>query len=704
MSLLSRIRQNIGLIVGIISLALLAFIIDPSSLQGFFAQPPVAGEVAGESISWNDYQNEVSNVLQSQGNVSDPVREGQLRDQVWDNMVMRKLYNQEFENIGIQVSKEELASMFIGKHVDPTFLQAPVFKDSTGQFNPQIVQQWYSYMAENDPEGLIAQEERLELNRRFQKYYSMLQGAFYTSDEYAKALYKKQNKKVSISYLTVPFTAVADSAVTVTESDLNDYIRENKHKFEQEDETIIRFSKFTILPNKRDSMKSYRKMVKMKSRFSEYKNDSLFTQARSSQPYRERFLPLSQLPEAIRDSIQGAEEKSVFGPFLMGETYRLFKLVQKEEAEKPYAKISHIQVNFGKDTAAAQTKANGFLRDARTGDFAEIATKNSDDFSSRLNGGEVGWYQQGRFGEDFDEAVSKAAVGSIIGPIKGRSAYHVVKILDKEDTNYDIAQVEDAIIYSTSTKDSVFGLANRFAKILFESGDINKAASDMNVVAFASNPLTPETRTIQGLQGGRELILWAVNAKEGEYTNKVYRIGDDYVLAQVNQKSSEGLQSLDDVRAEVERAVLNEKKAKVLADRLRGMSGQDFESIKNNIGSGSRTGSAKDLTITSNAVTGVGSEPLVVGKAFSLNQGETSSPIVGNSGVFLIKVDQITEAPDPDETQIASLQTQLESNLRRSVLEQTDNASRRTRLDNALREINGVLDNRAKAEARSYGY
>lgn len=706
MSVLSRIRQNIGLIVGIISLALLAFIIDPSSLQGFFSQPPVAGEVAGESVSWIDYQNEVSNTLQNQGAISDPVREGQLRDQVWDNIVMRKLYNKEFKNIGIEVSKDELVSMFVGKHVDPTFLQAPIFRDSTGQFNPQIVQQWYTYMAENDPEGLIAQEERLELNRRFQKYYSMLQGAFYTPDAYAQAVYKEENKKVSISYVTVPFSAISDSAVTVTESDLNNYIKENKYKFEQDDETVIRYSKFTILPNKRDSMKSFQKLAnpKFRTRFSEYENDSLFTQARSSQPYSQNFLPLSQLPEAIRDSIQGAEEKEVFGPYLMGDTYRLFKLVQKQEAEKPYSKISHILVTFGSDTAAAESKARGFLQDARSGDFAEVAQNNSEDFSSRLNGGNLGWYPTGRFGEEFDEAVSKASVGSIIGPIKGRGGFHIVKVEDKSTTNYDVAQVEDVIIYTTATKDSVYGLANRFAKILFESNDINKAAGDMNVVAFASNPLKPETRTIQGIQGGREIILWAVNANEGDYTKKVYRIGDDYVLAQVFKKSSAGLKPLDDVRAEVERAVLNEKKAQVLVDKLNGMSGQDFEAIKNNIGAGSRTGGSKDMTFTSNAVTGAGNEPLVVGRAFSLNQGETSSPIVGNSGVFLIKVDQITESAEGVETDLAGVKTRLENDLRRTVLEQTDNASRRSRLDNTLRKINGVQDNRAKAEAKNYGY
>ncbi|MCI4666894.1 MAG: SurA N-terminal domain-containing protein [Bacteroidia bacterium] len=707
MSVLSRIRQNIGLIVGIISLALLAFIIDPSSLQGFFSQPPAAGEVAGESISMREYQDEVSSVLQSQGGALDPVREGQLRDQVWDNMVMRRLYNKEFGNIGIEVTKDELLSMFIGKHVDPTFLQAPIFKDSLGNFSPQIVQQWYTYMAENDPDGLVAQEERLELNRRFQKYYSMIQGAFFTPSEYAKAVYKQQNKKVNISYVTVPFSAVADSAVTVTESDLKNYITRFKHRYEQKDETVIRYSKFPILANKRDSMSSVKKMVKYKPLFSKYKNDSLYTQARSSQPYRKSYDPLARLPEAIRDSIKGAADKEVFGPILVGDSYRLFKLVGKEKAEEAYGKIAHIQINFSNDTAAAEKKARGLLAEARTGNFGDVAEKNSQDFGSRIKGGEVGWYRAGSYGEDFDERVSKASVGSVIGPIKGIRGYHIVKVLDKTDFNYDIAQIEDQIIYSTATKDSVYGLANRFAQKLFTSQDINASAAEMNVAALSSNPLTPESRTIQGLQAGRELrelILWAVNAGEGDYTNKVYRVGDDYILAQVFKKTSAGLRPLDDIRAEVERAVLNEKKGEYLANKLQGMSGQDFETVKNNMGTGARTGSSKDLTMTSNSVTGLGTEPKVVGRAFSLAQGEASSPIIGTSGVHLIKVDQITDSADPNEAEIASLKTTLENNLRRSVMEQTDGDARRSRLDNTLRDLNGVVDNRAKAESRNYGF
>ncbi len=708
MSVLSRIRQNISLVAIIIFVALLAFVL-PDFIKGLSSGvtgPPVAGEIAGEPISWEEYQDEVSNTLQQQrqNGPVDPVQEGQVRDQVWSSMVMRRLYEKEFEKIGIEVTKKELTEMFVGRHVDPTYLQAPIFKDSTGRFNPQRVQQWYQYMAENNPEVIIAEEDRIDLNRSYQKYINMLQGAFSTPDEMARAMYKRRNKKVDISYLNVPFNSVADSLVRVSEGDLLTYMKENSHRYEQEEQTLIRYSKFPIVPSARDSMNAFRSVNKLRERFAATERDSSFTQSRSVQPYSENFLPLSRVPIQVRDSMQGASPKSVFGPYLIGDSYGLFKVVQTREAEEAYSKVSHILVSFGKDTTEAENKAQDLLREARSGDFAEVASNNSDDFGSRQKGGELGWYPQGQFGEEFDEAVSNASVGSIIGPIKGRGGFHIVKILDRTNTEYDIAQIQDAVIYSTSTRDSVYGLANRFAKELFESQDINAAASKLNVVAYESSPLTDQSRSIQGLTGGRELIIWALNRKVKEYTQKVFRVEDDYVLAQVIKKSSEGLKPLDEVRAEVERKVLNEKKGEYLAERMRQLSGSDLEAMKNEYGQGARSGSSVGLTFTTNAVTGLGIEPKVVGKAFGMEEGQISGPIIGSNGVQIIKVTKVTEASEPDPAAIASLKTQLQSNLQRAVLQQTDNFTRQTRLEKTLRDLYKVEDQRAKAQARNYGY
>jgi len=50
-------------------------------------------------------------------------------------------------------------------------------------------------------------------------------------------------------------------------------------------------------------------------------------------------------------------------------------------------------------------------------------------------------------------------------------------------------------------------------------------------------------------------------------------------------------------------------------------------------------------------IAGAGNEPLVVGHAFGLADGETSGLIVGDSGVFMIQVTKKTPAIELDNYQ-----------------------------------------------------
>ncbi|MEO0900214.1 MAG: SurA N-terminal domain-containing protein [Bacteroidota bacterium] len=698
MSILSRIRQNITLVAIIIFIALIAFVL-PDFIKGLTNQvtgPPMAGEVAGETIDYSDYVEEVNQTIQAQGGNLPPEQEAQLRETVWNNMVMRKLYQKEFDALGIEVTNNELTEMFVGRHIDPQYLQAPIFKDSLGNFSPQRVAQWYQFMSEQNQDVLIQEEKRLEFSRSFQKYYSMLQGAFSIPNEAAKNMYKAQNKKVNLGYYAVKYSDVSDTLVTVTESDLNDYISRNAHKYEQENETIIRFSRFNITPSTRDTAKSLRTAFKLKKGFANTVNDSIYTQSRSLRPYSEDFLPLSRVPVEIQDSVQNAEDKSLFGPMLIGGSHKIYKLVATQEAEESTSKLAHILVTYKGDTTAAETKAKEIFRDAKSGDFGEVAQANSDDTRTKLSGGELGWVGKGLFGEKFDEAVAKASVGSVIGPVEGRGGFHVIKVLDRTEKLYDIAEVEDQITYTTATKDSVYGLANQFAGKLRQNKDINATASDMNVVAFESNPLSETTRQIagSGLKGTdselRKLILWAVNSAEGDFTQSVERVGDDYVLAQVIKKSPEGTKALEDIRSEVERAVLNEKKGEYILSLI-GNAGE-LSAMQTAMGGKGNIGTADGVGFDDYSVPGLGFEPKVLGAAFGTAEGATSTPIAGLQGVYAVKVTGVVEAADPDVATLATFKQQMEQGFQQRVLD----------LQNALKDMQGVEDTRAKAEARNF--
>ena len=94
---------------------------------------------------------------------------------------------------------------------------------------------------------------------------------------------------------------------------------------------------------------------------------------------------------------------------------------------------------------------------------------------------------------------------------------------------------------------------------------------------------------------------------------------------------------------------------------------------------------ASALTQENTTLPGVGQEPYVIGVAFSLNEGETSSLIQGENGAFLVRLNKKEVAPDlPSYVAYAnSLQEAEKANLEQAILA-------------ALESVAEITDNRAQ--------
>ncbi len=82
--------------------------------------------------------------------------------------------------------------------------------------------------------------------------------------------------------------------------------------------------------------------------------------------------------------------------------------------------------------ADAEKKAQNLLDQAKGGaDFATLAKDNSDDAATKDQNGLVGWVEEGdvSYGTFFD-AAKESAKGDLLGPIKGDSAYAILKVED----------------------------------------------------------------------------------------------------------------------------------------------------------------------------------------------------------------------------------------------------------------------------------
>jgi peptidyl-prolyl cis-trans isomerase D len=112
-------------------------------------------------------------------------------------------------------------------------------------------------------------------------------------------------------------------------------------------------------------------------------------------------------------------------------------------------------------------------------------------------------------------------------------------------------------------------------------------------------------------------------------------VGEIYVVAMVTAVNKAGLMSVSEARPLVETLVRNQKKAKLIMDTR--YKGNTLEAYATSTGAPARM--ADSLSFSAPFITGVGSEPKIVGAGFNKTLlGKVSEPIAGETGVFAIKV------------------------------------------------------------------
>lgn len=93
-------------------------------------------------------------------------------------------------------------------------------------------------------------------------------------------------------------------------------------------------------------------------------------------------------------------------------------------------KARHILIT-GQDAAALE-KINKIKKSVTTKNFAQIASKETQDPTGKSNGGELGWFSRGRMVPEFDDAAFKLAKGTISEPVKTSFGYHIIYVEDKQ--------------------------------------------------------------------------------------------------------------------------------------------------------------------------------------------------------------------------------------------------------------------------------
>ena len=398
MAMIEKIRQQRGLLLVMIGVGLLSFLIPYDAVMSLFGNSNSSiGEIDGQSISAQEWQRAVQDrepLFQYQGN------EQSLSNDTWNQLVENIIYQDEYDNLGIEISDEEYDEITFGELLSP-FVKSTIYggKDSTS-LKEQVRKSFDGMdaaMAEN-------WRKLIKQKRQKEKYDLMLRKGTYANNVDAKWAFKAANDKVAIDYVVKTFTEIADSTITWTDSDVRAYY--NKHKndreYRQETSRSVKYINFPVQATATDSAALRESLEKMAEDFRKASSDSMFAVNNASNA-SEAFTNYADgmFPADIEARIKGDSLGTVIGPIVNNGRYFLLK-PSKRGTDNNSVEARHILI---KDKATGKAKLDS-LKGVITANknFEEMAKTYSEDPGSGAQGGGLGKFGRGQMVKPFEDA------------------------------------------------------------------------------------------------------------------------------------------------------------------------------------------------------------------------------------------------------------------------------------------------------------
>jgi len=701
MALINKIREKSGLAVGVIAVSLILFIVGGDLLGArslFGGRDQNVGEIAGQDISYQEFNAKVDQARagyeQQTGRPPGEQDLVQLRDQAWNQFVLDIAYQKEYDALGIGVTREELIDMVQGNYISPAIRQT--FTDpKTGAFDKNTVINYLKNLKSLPPEQQQAWanfEQNLSADRMRTKYENLLRLSTFATTAEAQKEYQAQNTHADAKFLFVPYYAVNDTTVKVSDDQLQSYLDKHKDEYKGIDSRTIQYVTFPVNPSKEDSANLYSEIKSLARNLATATNDSSFARMNSDIP-APLYMTLGEMPDQLKATVSTFATGGVYGPYKEGNTYFIYKYGGTKRDTNYTVRASHILIRpIGTgDSAKAQARdrAESILKQIQGGaSFEAMAQANSAD-GSREQGGDLGYFKNNhQMVKAFENAVfGFNGTGLIPRLIETDYGFHIIKVTEpKTNVLYRIATIGKTITPSQATRDEAYRRAEEFASNSKSKEAFDESVKNNKGLVVATAERIPQNATnVNALANARELVRWAFNddTSVGDVSGAI-EVDDQYVVAVETGQSSEDKVSINDYRQELTTKVRNQLKAEQIIAKL-GNASESLETLAQKYGAGALVETASDITLATGFLRSAGVDPTAVGKAFGMKPGKRSKPFAGDAGVLVMETTKVT--PAPTIADYAQYKNQLQQN----------SASRASFFINeAIREKANIKDRRAK--------
>ncbi len=665
MALIGKIRDNSWILIVLIALGMGGFILqDIISNQGMRSAADFElAKVNGKKIDYKEFQ-QAEQVLYAGAPDPDPYAQ---RAYLWEYYKDKALVESEAELLGIGVSTEELIELQFGENPSPIIQNR--FKNASGMLDRERLDFFRNQIDNNTMEDRVKeywaiQEKEIIKEKQQAKLLNLFVKAVYTPRWMAEELSKEAASTAEFLYVKVPFEKIDDKDIKLKDEDVKAFLDKYKKKYINPEETrLMKYLEFEVLPTSADSAKAKEDIQKLYADFQTAANDSLFV-LNNSGNYSMIYYKSEDIAGEIKDKVGQMFEGEIYGPYFDVDKYTIGKLIDKK-AVPDSVKARHILIGANAQNPSsfntAQNKIDSIKQVLETdGDFADLAARFSEDTGSSAKGGDLGYFAQGTMVGPFNDACFHGDRGTKYHVVNSQFGVHLIQVMDRKfvDNNpkYKMAYVSVPLIPSQETQDSIYNVVSELLIASSDLKDLEANAKKLGLELKEANPMKESDYLFMNFgsaQTSRDIIRWAYapGVDKGDISDVVYiyenaerYFNSHYVLVGLDKIFPKGQKTVEDAKKTLEVVIKNELKGKKIAAAIKG---KDLEAIAGLYDVTVDT--SMNATFSSRFMQNIGNEPKVLHVAFNGELNKTSKPVIGNSGVFVVKPLLVNRADKPRE-------------------------------------------------------
>lgn len=649
MAVLDKIRTKFSVLITVlIAVALLSFIIDPSTIEVMsrtFSSKYDVGEINGKSIKYEEFQSKVDyytnlyHLTSGSQTVSEQALES-IYNSAWQDLESEYLIIPTMREAGIRVGEEEVFDLCQGTEISPVIAQDPTFADATGAFSRDRLIEFIQSIP-MDPSGNLSTywgfvESNILRQQYYNKYMSLISKSNVMNPVELRRTIEENNTTSNAEFVLVPVGFQPDSTIQVSQAEIKAYYEQHKKNYEQAASRDIEYVVFEVKPSAKDEEDALRSIEKVYSQFEEAENLKTFLAHNSDTPLQEYYYKAGELestyPE-LETFAFGKKQPKTLAPFKKNDMYIAARIAdRKQMADSAFVK--HILL-----PATEAAKADSLMNVLKKGgNFATLAAEYSLDKNPNVaEVGDLGWMTQSMMIPGFERVLTERT--NQYFTINSNYGIHIVKVTEqtRKLDKVQLALLTREVVASEATFQDYYAQANDLVvKSEGELEKFNEAVSEGNLPVAPAMKIKEGAKQISRYHNTKEVSRWIYDAKVGDVSPIITVDNEYFFVVALTAIHEEGYAPLSEVSASIEYTLTQEKRKEKLVDevatKIAGLNSMQAVADALNANLSTREG----VAFGSKGVQSV--DPALVGAISGAKEQTICGPVAGRMGVYVLNV------------------------------------------------------------------